>query len=132
MNTEVNLQDIVILQDHFFLPQIWSIVGTDVIQAQPGWKTQATFQTVPWHYPLVTNQSSDAVLNPLGDLSWRFAWLNDIFSSPLTDLAVSLGSLTIVIEEGRVHAVVGTDFLASYMDKILIVNLNFALWILSG
>jgi hypothetical protein len=100
--SEIDLQDIVVLQEDLFRPSIGRPVGTYVVQAKPRWKPKASFERVSRLKTLVTSQCSNTIIDLLSKPSHRNSGLSNRLGV-VANLAMNLRSFAIVDQEVIVH-----------------------------
>lgn len=106
MDTEVYLQHVVILEDDLLGSSIGRPVRSYVIQAQPGWETQSSFDSITRLETLVASKCSDAVFNFQSKLGHGDSGLDNGLGM-LADLAMDLGGFAIVGQERVIHVAHG-------------------------
>ena len=102
MDSKIHFQDIIVLEDDLLGTGIGSPVSSYVVQAEPGWKSHASFESISVPKALVFSQCSNAILDLLGKLAHGNAGLCDR-PRILADLAMDFGSFAIVIQKLIVH-----------------------------
>lgn len=124
MNTEVDTQDIIILENNLFASRIGSPVSGDIVQAESGWKSHTAFEGVSSLKTLVANEGSHAFLDLISKVAHRNTWLGDSLHI-LTNLTMDFGGLAIVVEILIIHILQGskmTDLLRCGALKVIILN----------
>jgi hypothetical protein len=102
MDSKIDTQHVIILKNHILMARIWGPVGGDVVQAETCREAHASFQGISGTCSLMSDQSTHAVLDLVGELGHGDAWLgNPLHVSP--NLTMDLSGLSIVAQEVLVH-----------------------------
>ncbi len=108
MDAKVYLQDIIVLENHFFATGIGSPVRSHIVQAEPCREAHASFESIASLEGLVAGQSTHPILNRISKLIHRDAGLGYRLHV-LPDLAVDFGGFAVVPQKIVVHIVDGGE-----------------------
>jgi hypothetical protein len=106
MDSEVDLQNIIVLEDHFFAPRIRGPMSGHVVEGQTSREPLAGLESIASFDAWMTDQGSNTFFNLFGQFAHGHARFRNRLHV-LTYLAVSLGSLAIVAHEVIVHLLHG-------------------------
>jgi len=102
VHAEVDLEHIVVLQDHFLTTSIWGPMRANIVQAESSWEAQASFERIAFVEALMANQCSNAVVNLMSKSGHGNTWLGNA-PSVIADLTVDFSGFAVVAKEVVVH-----------------------------
>lgn len=104
MNSEIDFQDIIVLEENLLGSRIGRPVSSYIDQSQPSRECHTGFESVSGLKTMVVGQCANAILDLLGKLGQGNAGLCDRLHM-VADLAMDFGSFAIVLSEFIVQVV---------------------------
>ncbi|KAI6748728.1 hypothetical protein HG531_007675 [Fusarium graminearum] len=103
MDTEIDLHDVLLLQNHL-VTGVRGVMRGAVVETKTAGETHTSLETVTLLESRVSSESTNTILNTLGDRGQGLSGL-DVLLSPLAHLAMNLGSLAVIGKEVGVKVI---------------------------